>query len=660
MSALLCVVFLLHAPEAAVLAGQVVDSEGQPIAGASVYAEPDITGALLDTRSDEAGRFFFSEPLNGAVGVFAIAEGYGFGGHHVNLAVEQRETGLRIVLAPKDEVSGKVTNQYNKGVKGASITRVALLGKQKVGIPLVKLAAFGHSLPVSGAKGRFTLRHMPKGESIILKAVHREYAQVSVADLKVGASDVKVAMQPGVAIDGAVFAPGTGHPLGGAWVLIRNALPPKDTAVAQCDPMGMFSLRLMPGYYDCQVMGGGIQSVGWERVTIEDDHGVVPLRLTAASVAELDGEVRDAKTGEPLEGARIFVRHQEKVSGIQFSGPSGKYHMLIPAAEVVVRVEPPVGYLSDISGGTRFVASAGQKTVLPVFWLTPISAIPLQVRDEDNAPVAKAIASVARPRQLGWQNSDEAGNLDLRIAKWPAAGLTGVVESPDGSLGGFVSISRTEVQGKTVQLHPWAEIKGRVVDSQGKAVAGALVGGIPAEDDPDQPTLLWRCITDKSGRFQWPAVVSGVAQRCVSISAGRVILSRGFTPTPGQKVALENLVLPEADSGKSLRGLELPWRGLTHLAGPAPPAAGESRTLVLYCSEEEAPIAAGALSAARESLRAVGMNCALAVDGNFTDSTELTILQGRAPGTATTYVLDAKDRVHVETHGLPSLAAVIK
>lgn len=136
---------------------------------------------------------------------------------------------------------------------------MGILNANKVGIPLGKLAACGASkLPASNAKGDFAIANMPRGEKVALKINHPDYVPRSRRERAGGRRGTQ--NHPGTGGIGIGAGPVEGKPAGHRWyfpVLVRNALPPNDTAVAETDAQGMFLLRLKPGNYVYQVRAQG-------------------------------------------------------------------------------------------------------------------------------------------------------------------------------------------------------------------------------------------------------------------------------------------------------------------------------------------------------------------------------------------------------------------
>ncbi len=274
----------------ATLSGQVVGPSGQPVAMAQVFAEPSISALLATVQASADGAFRFEDVTPGTVGVFALAEGFSFGGTTVKLAAGDSVSNLDIHLYEPDHVSGRVINQKKDPVAEAQITRIALLGESKVGIPLSKLAAFNIKVPVSDNDGRFAIERLPKGQNVALKIGHPRYAQEAVDNVAVGNKDVQVMLYNGVLIRGTVLSQSRGLSLASASVIIQNAAPPYDSVVTNTDAAGNFAVQLKPGVYVYQASGGGYQTPGWERLTVTGELPDMKISLRALGAGTVRGK----------------------------------------------------------------------------------------------------------------------------------------------------------------------------------------------------------------------------------------------------------------------------------------------------------------------------------------------------------------------------------
>ena len=111
------------------LTGTVVDEDGQPIAGATVYIVPSRSaraaspqsGVLAQTTTDAAGAFWLTPPVeaqeNGAFDLGAVANGY------LRSLVTSREVRprTRLVLLPGRSISGRVVDEQGYPVPGLEV-----------------------------------------------------------------------------------------------------------------------------------------------------------------------------------------------------------------------------------------------------------------------------------------------------------------------------------------------------------------------------------------------------------------------------------------------------------------------------------------------------------------------------------------------------------
>ena len=365
--------FLLQAAlmGAGTLNGVVVDESGAPVSEAHVFAEPGLGGELLVAKVSEEGRFFFEDFLPGPVGVFAVAEGFGFSGRHLNIPVGEDLPGMTITLYPEETISGRVVDPKGKAVEGARITRMALLAPDKVGIPLAKLDAAGYQEPSTGRDGRFRMGHLPRGAKVALKVGHPDFAQEGVDDLAAGSRNVRIEMHPGVLIQGSVQTREEGGPVPQAAIIIKSAHPPHDTAIARSDAAGSFAIRLKPGVYLCQASAAGQRSAGWEQLLISGEQPWQRVRLSVAGAGSIRGSIKDAVSGTPLSQVRVMIFTEGTLSAMVRTGATGEFHATVGEGESIVWIESPTGYQKPQTPAVGVPVAAGEEVELPGFWLAP-------------------------------------------------------------------------------------------------------------------------------------------------------------------------------------------------------------------------------------------------------------------------------------------------
>ncbi len=656
-------------PGAASVSGTVTGNSGQPVAGARVFLEPGLGGALSETKADPDGRFQFDSVASGLVGVFAIADGYGFGGLSGTIPVDDSLSELKISLEASGGIAGKVSDMKGEPIDGAHVTRLLIMGGSPVGIPLAKLTAYGFEEPETDGNGRFSISNLPQGATIALKVGHPKFAQAGVQGITVGDKDVRVQLSPGVLVQGNVLSRGGDRAVANATIIIRSATPPHDTSVTTTDLSGEFAIRLNPGYYLYQAAGQELRSPGWEKLTVSGREPGKRVTLRVAGTAKLTGDVRDAVTGEPIAGARLALAAFGSPVAVVTTGPSGAYAFTGVEGANEIRLEPVSGYAPpDKPYLSVQEATQGETLALPTFWLRPLPAHRIQVVDESGAPVPGALIHLIRPVQYGVYVTDAKGWADFEVASAPENGtIIGLAEHPKQPLAALFTTEATALESARVKLFPVGTVTGTIVNAKGKPIEGAVVGGLFQSDDDDEPLQLWRTVSGPDGNFSWKAVIPFVPMACLAATGpdgfGR---SMPFNLKAGGAQSVGNVVISEpgdaAKKGKeqTLQGKRLDWSNYPVLSGSPPAVASGNPAVILYATAVEAPRYLRLLKDAGSALEGSGAAFILVADGPVSlDGGFVPILQGVAPGSAQTYVVDGNGTVSLETWGLPPVSSLV-
>ncbi|MBX7255027.1 MAG: carboxypeptidase regulatory-like domain-containing protein [Candidatus Hydrogenedentes bacterium] len=650
---------------AASVSGQIVTDNGAAPAQARVFAEPGLGGALLETDVAADGTFRFEGVPSGIVGVFAIAEGFGWTGVSKTIAASDDVTGLRLTLSPAATVSGSVVDQKGKPVSGAHVTRVLLQGSEKVGIPLTKLAAIGFTEPITTESGAFSVSGLPKGGKVALKVAHASYAQTAAEGIAVGATGVKITLMQGILVQGTILTWDGSSAVANTAILFRNASPPHDTSIVSSDATGEFHLRLMPGVYAYQAAGTDLRSPGWQRVTITGAESVQSISMRVAGSAHLRGTVQDAVTSAPIEGARLTLTTYGNPSAVAVTGKSGAYEFVGAQGENVVSVDAAPGYRRPDRPILNVQAKQGDSLDLPTFWMTRLPAFAVRVVNESGEPVPGAVVRLIRPMQYQWYVTDANGRAELQVATSPPGDkLVGTAEHLREPVGALFAMDMRSESEATVQLTPWARVTGKVVDAKGKGIGGVVVGAIFQGDADSELLPLWRTATKPDGSYHWDAVPAMITSVCVARFEGGVLVRSGpFTASPSQVTPIGPIVLADdkkagdSKTGKSLLGQKMPWKR-DRAGDSGVPSLQGKLALVSYCSPGDAALVVDGMESVVRALGPDTIAAVAFVDGVCSiESDTVQILRGTAPGAASTYVLDHEGVVTMETVGLPPAIA---
>jgi len=660
---------LLCAPAAAGaglarIEGTVRDAGGQPIAGAKVFAESGLEGPLSMTQTDASGAFVFEELLPGTTGVFAYAPGRAVDGRSITLALDAAAR-IDIVLPAPGTLSGTVSNNAGKSVAGARITRAAILGDSKVGIPFAKLAAQGIQEPVTDAQGKFSIALLPQGAEVALKVAHPNFAQDDPI-VRVGSRDAKVTLSPGILVSGTVVARGRDAAVPNALLFFRSADPPHGTVVTRSQADGSFVIRLAPGPWLYEASGTNFRSPNWQRVLISPDYPNQRIALHVAGTATLQGTVKDAKTGLPVEGARLVLETAGAPTATARTGPTGAYELTGTEGEIVVRLVNAPGYLLPPESGMRTVIQAGQTAEMLTFWVAPLPRYSLEVIDATEAPVAGAVVRVFRPEQFGWYTTNAEGLVELSFLSLPSDGtVVGLVEHPSRPEGALFAITRDRSEDAIVQVMPLTSLTGKVTNEKNVGVAGILVEARTILEGFSEPVTLWRTYSAKDGSIRWPAVVPGTPIVCFASAldaAGAPTISgasASFVPAQDAVTDVGVIAVPGAENGRSSLGRKYAWQKHAVVCGSLPANAADRPGVIVHVPAAQAQMMAETLAQAQTILAASNVVFAIVVPGEAAcDSVSVPILRGDAPGGPYTYVVNAAGEVVLECIGLPPVSVI--
>lgn len=642
------------------LTGTVVDAAGAPIPNAQVFVEPGLAAPVQQTTAGADGAFRFEDLGTGDTGVFAYAPGHAFGGHHLNIAVEDNPPPLTIRLGEEDQITGRVIGGKDTAIEGAIVTRVAILGADKVAIPLSKLKDYGIPAPSSGKDGSFTVPNLPKGGSVALKFASAQFAAEALDNVAVGEKNLKVQLYLGVLVEGDVVAR-DGKPVANAPVFLRNAQPPHDTTISASDTRGRFSVRLKPGVYLYQGGGATIQSSGWTKLTLTGEQATTNLRVAVAGTGTIRGQVKDAKTSQPIAGARVALTTNGNRAAVDRTGPTGIYQFTAGAGENVVRLELAQGYQPPAGGSAvKLSLQEGQTVELPGMWLAPIPGYKVQVVDDAMNGVPGAVVRLLQPSQFGLYATGPDGWLELNVGSLPEGGaVIGLAESLDGTKGALFRLTTRDAAGAKVQLLPLARAEGQVNAGRGKALPGAIVSAaFPGTEKDAEPVLLWKTLSNASGAYSWPGVLAGVPQLVIARAVNdKSTASEPFNLAPQETKRLAALEISGARAADSALGKAIDLAALSHACGPA--LADAAKTVAVFCSADEAAMTAEALDQMLKRLATPGVQaCVVAASPPDFANAPVPVLVGKAPSAATTFVLDAAHTVTLETFGLPPIFAL--
>jgi RNA polymerase sigma factor (sigma-70 family) len=618
--------------------GQVLGADGKPLAGATVVvAAGEVTDAfgwgarlgrpavLGQARTGAEGRFRLTAPRTSSnshylVRLFAAAPGHGLCSVHLDPNAARQDVSLR--LHRERVLRGRLIDL--QGVAAARV-RVSVEQVQELapphhsGSPLGAPAGltFWPAAAQTDAQGRVELHGLGPEQKVTLGIADARFArQTFVATTPAGgagaAFDWSVA---GVQhLEGRVVYADTGRPVPHARWRVESLRARREGDLVQlavqgrlddrADGEGRFRINPYAGdrfFVTAFAPAGGpylsyTQAVTWRKGAVKQ---TVELRLPRGIL--LRGTVKEAASGKPVAGARIYYHrrqspdlfdtYREGFRAPAVSAADGTFRLAVLPVPATLLVRGPTPDYVPVAtssgelergrpGGSRYYPDALQPLQLKPGTAKHEVAITLRrgvtvrgtLAGPDGKPVREAVMFSTRlvgPRfstlGKGWRISDgtfEVSGCDpgkpvkvLFLA--PGARLGAAVELPGkGAVGGRV----------TVRLQPCGSATVRLLDSKGKPLAnhqpsvllvltpGAAVLGEPALDrklgaDVGYPPPELVPQSDAAGRLTVRHLIPGATYR---LTDWPELYFRGkwrdFSVGPRQEQDLGDLAIPQPEN----------------------------------------------------------------------------------------------------------------
>lgn len=398
----------------ATVAGEVVDGDERPLAGATVFVHPPAAGGA---RGDAVLRFA-AESEETRQGVSSADGGFTVGGLTPGAAadVTVRREGyvtrtvtrvdvpstapLRVVLEPSARVSGRVVDDRGEAVPGALVTARGADAALPLGVD--------GQLAQTDASGAFVLHDLPSGH-IALSALARNYlsADPLQLDLAVRADvqNVELTLRRGATIEGVVLTP-SGQPATAARVTLRGTLTPERMLERE---IAGFARTDGEGRYRLEGVAGGAQTLaaaqeGYQSAvrSLAVQPGVNQLDFRLAEGLSVGGRVT-ASGGAPVAGAGVSL----------MPGGPGAMRNEISAPDGTFR-------FSGIEAG-RFIVSAQKEG-----FATAREELQLADRAIEDVELQLRTGGRAIQGRISGVTPQELPNLRVSAMKRPYAGMDGL------------------------------------------------------------------------------------------------------------------------------------------------------------------------------------------------------------------------------------------
>ncbi len=550
--------------ETLTITGTVLTPDGQPTAGARVFANWGVrkTWSRLvttETTTGDHGSFILQMDYEGRITDFrrvgAVKPGFGLGPGYIRPDGNEK---LVIRLSTETVARGTVRNADGEPLPGATI------GLERLRGPGIWLFVNGLMHTTTDAQGSFVFRGLPEGERLTLTASGPGYAQQTLNyELDGRIDDLQIVLHQESVISGIVQR--EGQPVAGLKVWCHQ---PRGLFYAQTvtDQQGRYRLcRLPHGTYNvCLDAPDGWTAAAHEHVELAAPQSIENMDFQLVCGGFVTGTVTDAETGQPLARIRMHAYGPARplsgdVAQNAQTDENGQYTFRLPPGknalsaegldEPPARGQPPAGmHAYDV----HVDVITGQTIAGIDFRLWRRRTVACVALDPSGQPVA-GIQVAVLGTDFQPKLAAEPGRFEITVGSWELPATLLILAKERGLARRAVLREITdELQ---VVLEEGATLTGTVESPDGRGLPEVSVSCLYA---PASRAVLLTSVTDGDGRFAIAPLPAGTQLRLRVTGDAWEYLSRTEWPQSVILNAAEERDLGAAVvdmAGRTVRGI---------------------------------------------------------------------------------------------------------
>jgi hypothetical protein len=384
----------------------------------------------------------------------------------IQVGVGEHVTGLDLVMDPGGVLEGMVLDHETLPIAGAVVQARMTLNPSR----WAEVVA-DDSRPITAtadAQGRFELQGLDRC-TYDLHVSAEDYAAERIRNVEAGQQDLRIVLRRGGTLSGNVVVGEKGKPVQAYTVhWIRRSDPVRSfrevfhmdrgASMEVSEKQGRFTLpNLAPGVYEFTFKAAGHGSRKLEGLKLDYEEVVDDLVIRLPGPSSLSGFVKDALTGDPVEGAMICQKSglEGMIQGlvrdeVVVTDHRGAFRFdSLPAGKVRLVARHP-GYLETALDGILLKEGRSLEGIEII--LDRGAAICGSVLDRSRQPVPGAYIIVTNMigSKVGSTRTDDRGFYEVRgLEKGPYA-VTKMAEGTTSSEEGFMGRLLSDMVSQTV------------------------------------------------------------------------------------------------------------------------------------------------------------------------------------------------------------------
>ncbi len=404
-----CMGLLATAAAAYELTGVVVDADGAPIEGATVWLNQQRMPRFV--TSDANGRFAFADLIAAPVDIVARKEGLALGGIQGQVI---DNTEVTITLRKGDVIRLRMINTQYEPVAGARLKRLEVEGSFT--IETEDLVPLGFPSTRSDSEGNLTVHDIPRGVFVGATVSHRDYADATLPALPAGI-EVSMPMSKGVKLRGRITNESDdGVERARVSVFrVRDRIQ-REVSEVLSDREGFYTANVPPGPYFVAARHADYAMPRPVPVELREDGEDTIADLVLPAPHHIEGTTVD-QDGTPVSMTKLSYRSGDIIYDETLSDVAGTFRLTVASGPGVLRIYPPRRMMTVGIPWINFEVEDDPVITLKPIGLQALPALTGRITADDTVPLDKILVSSLNLDPPVWATTDEDGAFRIELER---------------------------------------------------------------------------------------------------------------------------------------------------------------------------------------------------------------------------------------------------